>query len=274
MRRRVVHVPLSLDEVVGRSHRLVTRVQNEHKPVATLCLFSGGRDSTNLLHLMRDRIDAVVHINTGIGIEDTRIFVRKTCADWGLDLIEEHPPPGCTYRELVLQYGFPGPGGHMVMYTRLKERGLRAVRRRFITNPRKERVLFLAGMRLAESSRRMRNTEETHRDGSVVWASPLTWWSNKHMAEYRELHDVPVNEVSVNLHMSGECLCGAFAAPGEKEMIRFFYPETAAELDALEAEVKAAGLPGCVWGQRPPRGVRNARPPGPLCSDCPTRRGE
>ena len=263
----------TLDDVMGESHALLTSVAVEHLPEAILGLYSGGNDSTILIHLLRDRLDAVAHINTGIGIEETRQFVRDTCAGWNLELIEESPPPGATYDELVLKYGFPGPAGHMMMYTRLKERGLRAVRKRFITNGRKQRVVFCAGMRRDESKRRMRNTEETHREGSVVWCSPLANWTNEHMAEYRErFPDVPFNEVSANLHMSGECLCGAFAKPDEIEQIRFFYPETARRIEELEAKAREAGV-HCVWGTRPPR--KQAEPvtdemasPGPLCTSC------
>ena len=63
---------------------------------------------------------------------------------------------------------------------------------------------------------------------------------------------LPLNEVTEHLHMSGDCTCGAFARPGEKEEIRFFYPEKAAEIDEMERVVAAAGIPACKWGQRPP----------------------
>lgn len=273
---------MSLDEAMERSHALIDRVLAEQEAEgveikARLILYSGGNDSTVLTHFLKDRATHAAHINTGIGIEETREFVRSTCAAYDLELIEEHPPPGATYDELVLKYGFPGPAGHMMMYTRLKERGLRKVRARFVTNPRKERVLFMAGMRHDESARRMRNTEETHREGSVVWVSPLGHWTNEHMAEYRRRFDVPRNEVSDMLHMSGECLCGAFAKPGELDWIAQCYPKTAERIRDLERRAKDAGV-HCVWGTRPPRkGKKTANSEadevvdknvGPLCSAC------
>jgi 3'-phosphoadenosine 5'-phosphosulfate sulfotransferase (PAPS reductase)/FAD synthetase len=246
----------TLDEAIAYSREILDRVIDETKQwfaLNAVCgLFSGGNDSTTFMHLFRNRFDYAVHINTGIGIQETREYVRRCCADWNLPLLEELPPAGCSYRELVLKYGFPGPAGHMLMYTRLKERALRAVRRRLITNGRRQRVIYVAGMRYFESDRRSRNTEEVNRQGSIVWCSPLMWWTSRHMAEYRERFDVPRNEVSDNLHMSGECLCGAFAKPGELETIRFFYPETAAIIEALQDEVAAAGQ-HATWGTRPPR---------------------
>jgi hypothetical protein len=92
-------------------------------------------------------------------------------------------------------------------------------------------------------------------------------WTKLDMNTYRLMSgDVPLNEASVKLHMSGECLCGAYAGPGELEEIRFWYPDTAAEIDALEADARAAGIPEpfCRWGhgQGKPSAV------GRMCSSC------
>ena len=56
--------------------------------------------------------------------------------------------------------------------------------------------------------------------------------------------------------------------PGELETIRFFYPKKAAEIEALQAEARAAGV-HAVWGTRPPRGTTvKTAPVGPLCQQC------
>jgi len=73
-------------------------------------LFSGGNDSTVLAHMMRGRVDHAVHANTTIGVEETRQFVRDTCKNWNLNLIERVAP--IFYRELVIDRGFPGPAMH------------------------------------------------------------------------------------------------------------------------------------------------------------------
>ena len=92
-------------------------------------------------------------------------------------------------------------------------------------------------------------------------------WTKLDMNTYRLMFkDVPVNEVSDLIHMSGECLCGAFAKPDELEEIRQWFPDTAAEIDSLQAEVEAAGwkAPYSRWGHG------NGRPSkvGALCSSC------
>lgn len=66
--------------------------------------------------------------------------------------------------------------------------------------------------------------------------------------------------------MSGECLCGAFAKPGELDEIGYWFPETKAEIEALEIEVRAAGHREaiCKLGH----GQGSPSKAGPLCSSC------
>lgn len=254
-------------------------------------LFSGGNDSTTLAHLFRDRATHAAHANTGIGIEQTRQFVRDTCKEWGLPLIEKYPPAGEGYRDLVLgeclakagpgkgtpvwTKGFPGPAAHWLMYQRLKERALRQVRNDLVTNPRKERVIFLAGRRAPESGRRSARFRSgqlvpVERNGSIVWASPLISWTKLDLNAYRRrFPDVPRNEVADLLHMSGECLCGAFAKPGELDEIADWFPEVAQEIRDLEAEAEARDLPHCRWGWG--GGKEKPSKSGPLCSSCDAR---
>lgn len=243
-------------------------VHLEGRRCAGVCiLYSGGNDSTILAHLMRDRASHAIHANTTIGIEQTRQFVRDTCKAWDLPLIEKTAPT--PYRDLVIERGFPGPAMHFKMYQRLKERALREAQRDLVGDPRAERVVFVAGRRRAESKRR-EGVPIHERIGSAIWASPLAFWTKLDMNTYRLMHgDVPVNIVSTTLHMSGECLCGAFAHPGELDEIGEWFPEVRDEIKALEADVRAAGHaePYCTWGHgqgKPSESV-------PLCSTCEVR---
>lgn len=291
---------LTLDEVIDRSHRLLDEVQDTYPAERILLLFSGGDDSTLLAHLMRDRADTIVQVNTSIGIPDTFKYVRDVAAAWGLPYLEAHPPE--SYEKLVLGRvlnksgpnagkpawrGFPGPAAHDVMYQRLKERALAKVRRDIVgARGKTGQIVYVAGMRWSESARRFRNAQEIDTDGAIVWCSPIVYWTAGHMAEYRDRHRcqldhehaehmlchegaLPLNEVTVHLHMSGDCLCGAYAEEGEIQGIELFYPEIAAQIHALEAEALAAGIPEerCRWGW----GVGRERPSvaGRLCSSCP-----
>lgn len=269
---------LRLDALIEDAHRTldtaIASVESDGRFVAAVvCLFSGGNDSTTLAYLMRERVTHYGMANTQIGIEATRQYVRDTVASWGKPLVEKTPPPGKGYRDLVLGRvkpgprgklplvwpgGFPGPAGHGLFFQRLKERCFDQIRNELVGNPRQNRLVFLAGRRAEESARRTRRLRsgeltDIERRGSVVWASPLLNWTKLDLNAYRRrFPDVPRNEVSDLLHMSGECLCGCFGHADELEEIRMWFPDTAEYIDNLQEEVRAAGLSGvkpehCQW---------------------------
>lgn len=237
-----------------------------NKPIkAHILMFSGGNDSTVLGHIFKDTATHAGHANTGIGIEETRQFVRDTCKAWELPLIERTPPT--SYRELVIDQGFPGPAMHFKMYQRLKLRVVEQIQREFITNGRNERILFIAGRRRAESARR-KDIPLYERNRSAIWASPIAMWTKLDMTTYRlMMGDVPINKTAELVGMSGECLCGAYAKPGEREMLRGFYPGVVEEIENLETEVRAAGHaePFCQWGHGQGKPTHQT---GNMCTSC------
>lgn len=245
-------------------------------------LYSGGNDSTVLAHAFRSRATYAAHANTTVGIEQTRQFVRDTCAEWDLPLIERTPPNERDhYANIVREHGFPGPGHHFKMFQRLKERGLRQIVRELNPNHRQNRIVFLAGRRRDESERRA-NIPETERRGSVVWVSPLAYWTKLDLNTYRLMQgDVPVNEVSDLIHMSGECLCGSFAHAGERSEVSSWFPEPFEVIAELEDEIAdRTDIPDhrktWGWGSDPElRRLKDATPSavGALCSSCSSRFG-
>ncbi|MGW1015622.1 phosphoadenosine phosphosulfate reductase domain-containing protein [Streptomyces niveus] len=298
------HVARTLDEAIARSLAILEEALAGWPVVGTYWLFSGGNDSVIVGHLLRGRYDAVLHVNTGTGIPETTEHVRDVSAAWGDTLHELHPKN--RYEDLVMGRviagsgpnagwrpiwkGFPGPAGHKVMYRQLKNEPLMRFRRETLGEqknlPRADRkkIIYLGGMRWGESEKRFRNAEAIDPDGSIIWVSPLVHWTDAHVREYRALHRcqqdhdhaehrlcfdgaLPLNSVTEHIHMSGECLCGAYAKPGELDEIEFFYPEVAARLRALEAEAAAAEVPYCKWGQRNASDSASS-PAGRLCSSC------
>ena len=290
---------MTLDEAITRTHALLDEVCERWPAEQIVALFSGGNDSTLLFHLLRERVTLAALINTGIRIPDTARYVRDVAVAWNVELAEPEPPD--SYRDLVCGrvrnktgptagqvtwQGFPGPAGHYLMYQRLKERALEALRRSLV-GPRGKsgQVVYLAGMRWSESQRRFRNAEEIEPWGAVVWCSPIVHWTDGHIAEYKERYrchlahehadhmlckpdSLPLNEVTKHLHMSGDCLCGAYATEGEIHGLELFYPEVAAEIHDIEDEARACGVPEprCIWGW----GAGRERPgkAGRLCSAC------
>lgn len=266
-----------LDELIVESTAILTSgisrfVRADGKRLAgVVALFSGGNDSTTLTHLLRDRATHAGHANTGVGIEETRQFVRDTCAAWNLPLIEKKPPRLIfQYESFVRRHGFPGPATHYVMYRSLKEKAIRKVRDEVIDGRPDHRVVLLAGRRRTESARRA-NVPEFERDGSMVWISPMVNWTKTDLNWYRRRYDVPTNRVTGLIHMSGECLCGAFAKEGEREEIEYWFPEDFARIRELEERIKDADwIPEYAkkwgWGWNKPDEMPSRS--GPMCSSC------
>lgn len=239
-----------------------------HRPKMVVGLMSGGNDSLPACYLasLASRFDGILHVNTGIGIEETRQFVRRTCADRGWKLWEykaeenvraDGTPDPQIYEDIVLKYGFPGAFGHQMMYSQLKERQLRRFKRDHGISGKgrtKHRVMFVSGVRINESKRRSRTVrkELLQITPSELWAAPIREWSKDDLRECREYAGLKQNPVSFDIHKSGECLCGAFAKKGELAELKFFYPEAAARIEKLQERVKAAGF-SWGWEEQPPR---------------------
>ena len=138
----------------------------------------------------------------------------------------------------------------------------------FIKDSRKDRVLFVSGIRVHESARRARRalSSQVRCEGSIVWVQPILEFDDKEMLNYRLCFDLPQCEASALLHRSGEGLCGAFANPNELKEIELWFPSIGIRIRDYEARLKAAGAKNCEWGGS---GRKNrADPPGPLCSGC------
>jgi 3'-phosphoadenosine 5'-phosphosulfate sulfotransferase (PAPS reductase)/FAD synthetase len=240
------------DAKVAAAHAVIDEAIAQYQPTHIFALFSGGHDSLSSVHVtsLHPAFSGVVHINTGIGVEETRTFVRETCAEQGWELKEYHPP--VSYREIVLEHGFPGPAGHFFAYTRLKERCIRQLVREHKAK-RMDRIMLVTGVRTSESVRRMRHVDQIQKEFARIWVAPIYDWTKPEMNAYIEHVGLRRSQVVDLIHMSGECLCGAFAKSGEMEELELWFPETAARIRSLEAEVAERGIKACVWGKRPPK---------------------
>ncbi len=175
--------------------------------------------------------------------------------------------------------GFPGPGAHGRAYNRLKERQIMALLRESKQgHPRRARVLFLSGIRRAESRRRSKREAINRLPGkSAVFVNPLIDWTGEDMRGYRREHALPESPAAALLHRSGECNCGAFAkANEERAMLGALYPDFfAAVIESLEQEAQAAGVMWCRWGGFDLDGNRagevSRERPGLLCESCEAR---
>lgn len=257
-------------------HEILSTAIGLFNPVATYVGFSGGDGSTSAAHWMMDNAPEceVFHSNTGIGLEATRVHVRQTCAArrWKLHEICAKEDCGQSYEKLCLEYGFPGPDGHQMMYSRLKERCVRLlVKRAKEGHPRRAKVMIASGICHDDSEVRMGYAgREINMVGSQLWINPLYWWTKEQREAYRVTSGMPVNETAKALGMSGECGCGAFAQRGELDRWRAVDPSFGEYIDNLEQRVLERGF---TWGWegRPPKGGHNPAQEhlfAPMCSGC------
>ena len=268
--------------LIEDAHRIFEQALAEHDPVAVFLLTSGGNDSIVPLHLFRNhpRVTAAAHIDTGIRVPEVEDHVRASCRHMRLKLLiyraSEHTqadgtPDPQLFDEIVKQHGFPGPPQHRIMYAKLKERQIRRLVREHKTE-RGDRVMLVTGVRKSESRRRMGNVEEIQRYGGQLWVAPITNWDDDAMTAYRAFYDLPVSDISRKLGMSGECLCGAYAKPGEFARLEQHYPHVAARIRNLEIE---SGCPWR-WEERPSRKLIDQSTTSedefmPLCTSCNAR---
>ena len=237
-------------------------------------LLSGGHDSIVATHLasQHPRFAGVVnHIATGIGSQYTLRFVESLCDAQGWELRVWTSKE--TYEKFVRERGFPGPGRHHWVYVRLKDRCVREITRG------KARRVLVTGCRKEESVRRMGHVEPVKigeiEGGKVVnrkriWTAPCHDWTKAEQQLYMDEWGLPVNRLKVLIGMSGECFCGAFAAPGERDLIREHAPDVEEEIVRLTEIAKECGT-HCEWGTRPPKDAKIAVQSGPLCSSCDRR---
>lgn len=267
--------------LIEQSKSIFDEAYDKYKPSHVFIMFSGGKDSVVAAHLFKDdpRINAAVHLDTGIKVPEVETHAQAVCDHFGLKLLiyrasdnqrpEGNPEP-MDYDNMVIKHGFPGPSQHVIMYRYLKERSIRRLAKDHKVKFR-DNIMLISGVRKAESKNRMAYAQEVQKVKSQVWVAPLLNWEDEDMKLYRVNYDLPISPVSKKLGMSGECLCGAYAHKGELERLRYHYPDVAKRLDDLK---KKAGCPWH-WDEHPPKGLsREERYKVdfmPLCTGCISR---
>lgn len=251
------HLP-GLEPIVREPGEITMPTLEQFKPVAVYALTSGGNDSSAVAHWAAanlPRLDGLLHINTTIGVRETREYVHSLAAHLDVPVVvESRDDNGNGYEEVVREFGFPGPGFHGLPYARLKERPLRrVVRRAKHGHGRLAKVVFISGIRRQESQIRMGLKEPVSHVGSQLWINPFFDYSGALLAEYRRQAGIPINDVAAMLGKSGECFCGAFAKPGELEdTTALGFPEPERKVRRLERIMRRQGHRACKWGERPP----------------------
>ena len=256
---------MSIDDQLKEAFYILDQAQDQFKPISVVGMYSGGNDSLAVARIleiwsaMRNVPFHVAHINTGIGIDETRMHVRATARDRNWSFYEFSTPPDHYIRMVTGQErhrsvpgGFPGAPLHSIYYRDLKDRRVEEMMRCLKQgHKRTEKVMLVSGIRRQESRRRMGYASAINTRGSQIWVNPCLNWSANDVYDLRDLHKLPQSPVSALLHRSGECLCGAMADEGEYEEVCYWFPKTGAYLRKITEQVHAAGFLWN-WDQGPP----------------------
>lgn len=248
--------------------QVMERAISEYKPVRIYACFSSGDDSLVTTHFaFQHGAHEAFMVNTTIAIHEAQMHFAKTCFKHGWPF-RVKVPPDKDYERMVMDDGFPGPGAHIYPYSWLKERAIREL----VAETKREsgdRVMLVTGVRRSESSRRMGYVDPIVRTGATVWVAPMYAWSKRQMMDYVEQNGLERSPVTQLIHISGECLCGAFAHPGERKELALWFPDAEARISELEQRAQAAGQPYCRWGSARRIDPDQAGLPFmPMCSGC------
>lgn len=257
----------TLDEYIDEAHQIIERAVDRWRPESVWAAFSGGNDSTVMLDIVHEHVDGIFHVDTTIGVRQTREFVRQMADLYGLPLEVRRPPK--SYDEIVSERGFFGPADHEWAYRLLKKEAVRQFKREMLPPGESSNLMLLTGMRAHESRTRLAHGSDDRIEERIAWVNPIRHFTRTEMVLYRERYpQLPKNPVNDYLGKSGECLCGCFShGPTELELVRDLDPDTATQIEALQDRLRADGSPFCRWG---PGGqaVPESYGPGPLCSGC------
>lgn len=257
---------------------LLDQAIQEHNPSHVFALFSGGHDSVCSTHIASQHpaFSGVIHCNTGIGIEATRVYVRETCKDYGWPLYEYHAREvngRPIYEDMCLRLGMPGGlDAHNSQYHVLKKESIDRAVSEWKMDGRP--IALVTGIRIQESSRRKRNKKVAvpmRLEGKKLWICPVLDWSAFDVNQYMAVNEIARNPVVDTLHRSGECLCGALAHHMELPEIEYWYPEVGQRIRALEKACFDRGLPWRWGGQSRLKMPPKEQTGFELCQSCVTK---
>jgi len=265
----------SLASVMRLSCERYEQTVKEYRPTHRVAMVSGGRDSAAELELALDmgiKIDLILHVRTGTGIQETTDFVTDYYGNLGPDFAIADA--GTAYEEYVMRKGFFGIGrtAHNYAYRILKATPMRkAISREIRQGKRDVRVFLLNGARKLESDNRQKNLQDTRRDPACpgnIWVNLIHDWSTDDRDRYLRLRETPINPVAIQLCRSGECMCGTMQSQQSRWEAAAVYPEWGAWLNDLEQRAKRKH--GWGWGETMPKPAdpRQMDMFSPMCIGC------
>lgn len=183
-------------------------------PSTIVCLYSGGYDSlcaTHLVHSFGLGLPVLVYsIDTKLSADGWSNYVSAVARQYKWNHhVYDNEKGFNEYKEWVTEYGCPySDAGHNRAYNRLKDRGIDAILKKHKLHNH-DKVLFVSGIRKAESFKRSKLTDPIQRKGEMnaIFANPLFWWTDNDVLNYRVDNDLPDNPFYKTVGGSGDCQC-------------------------------------------------------------------
>lgn len=188
------------------------------QPSHIICLFSGGYDSMIMSHIVNqlefyngDQLPVLTYaIDTHLSADGWHEYIKNVALkfDWEFEIYDNESGffefvewvklNGCPYSKL----------GHKRAYARLKDRGINGILKKYKGHWH-DKILFLSGIRQAESQDRKKLTEPVQRRGqsNAIFANPLFYWSDRDCLDYRIENELPENPFYETVGGSGDCQC-------------------------------------------------------------------
>ena len=254
---------LELKYKIKYSHRLIEFVLNSNNnPV--VC-WSGGKDSTTVLHLCRQYYAdiPVLYCDSGVDFPENRQFVKKMASEWNLNLLTSRPKKGETFWDCTRKYGWPifgkaisanverslrsGNIRHQMSFTEksLAKNGIRISTRccsLILEKPSKKLEKSLnadvkiIGLMAAESRARVRLWVDHGdyyyvknyfgRNKGIFKASPISIWTEDDVWDYHKLHSIPHCKLYDMGHKRNGCWpCAMGIRNGQLKRLRQSHPK-------------------------------------------------
>lgn len=228
---------------MDRTRELLSRAESQGlfaDEVTQLIAVSGGTDSVVAADVMC-RIgsefgfepDAIVHINTGASVPQSRLTARVLADRHGIEFIEQgYRKQAHSLAARVLENGWPAgyagspaTGGHGTEWANRKEKPMAEVYMQF-----DGQQTWVSGVRKLESKKRQGSVSDRGIGGEKrkprrTWIAPIVGWTSADKREYIQKHKLPVSQAYLVLGFSAECVACSFDDRGLLTDIDLLAPE-------------------------------------------------
>lgn len=234
---------MSIAELLKDAVDNIERSILEYLPHHVYIAYSGGKDSAVLLDIVSrlrpHNLRGIMAIDTGLSCDGWQGMINKHASSVGLPVTIATGKGWNWYAENVMAYGFGyTPNQHVVYYRMLKER---AIHSHIANHTAKTRIMYLTGVRRAESIKRA-DTPLSMQYRRRITTNPLINWTDDAVSTY--LDKIALwwaNPYYNQVGSSGDCLCGWTCKNKASDIVRH-NPNIGEKIARLSDDAVSAGM--------------------------------